>query len=281
MNPTSDTWRPRRAALATAVLVSIFTTSAFAQSPARDEQERSGAALQSYQEHLEGADVRVSELVGTQVRSPSGDDLGEIQEVLVGPGPGQDLTLVVSVGGVLGVGDKLIAMPIEELRVAADGEDLYLDRTRDQLAAEPAFTYHHDDPRAAAGDQDGGAVNRPAPPADRTGAPSTAAVAGGQRVHGLLGASVVDSAGEKIGELDDVLISTAGTDGTRAVLSVGGFAGFGAKLVAIPFDDLRVEDEGQSQGALDQPVVRVQMSGDAIRQMPDFEYRAPQRSAGL
>jgi sporulation protein YlmC with PRC-barrel domain len=115
-------------------------------------------------------------------------------------------------------------------------------------------------------------VNRPAPPADRTGAPSPAAAAGGQRIHALIGASVIDGTGQKVGNVDDVLISTAGTDGTRAVLSIGGFAGIGAKLVAMPFDDLRVEDEGQSQGALDRPIVRVQMSGDALRQMPDFKY---------
>ena len=90
---------------------------------------------------MKGKDLRASELVGARVRNPAGDNLGEIEEIVIPSGDQDDMLVIVSVGGVLDVGDKLVALPYDDLRVSLDGDTFYFDRTEEQLKAAPAFTY--------------------------------------------------------------------------------------------------------------------------------------------
>ncbi len=64
---------------------------------------------------------------------------------------------------------------------------------------------------------------------------------GQMRVGKIVGASVYNDQKQSIGSVDDVLM---GSDkkATTAVLSVGGFLGMGSKLVSVPFDQLKVEN---------------------------------------
>jgi sporulation protein YlmC with PRC-barrel domain len=62
------------------------------------------------------------------------------------------------------------------------------------------------------------------------------------RVSKIVGASVYNDQNQSIGSVDDILMGDrAGKVGT-AVLSVGGFLGMGSKLVSVPFDQLKIED---------------------------------------
>jgi hypothetical protein len=54
--------------------------------------------------------------------------------------------------------------------------------------------------------------------------------------------NVVNSAGDKIGEVDQVVRSTQ-DNRLYAVISVGGFLGMGEKHVAIPLKDLQMRDD--------------------------------------
>lgn len=58
------------------------------------------------------------------------------------------------------------------------------------------------------------------------------------RMSKLIGASLYNESNERVGEVDDVLLPAAGGQ-TIVVISVGGFLGIGAKLVAVPFERLR------------------------------------------
>ena len=58
----------------------------------------------------------------------------------------------------------------------------------------------------------------------------------------LIGVAVVNQQNEKIGTLDDLLIEKE-NQVALAVISVGGFLGVGDKLVAIPYQDLRIVAE--------------------------------------
>ena len=78
-----------------------------------------------------------------------------------------------------------------------------------------------------------------APGAGQRSAASTASSQ--QRIADLVGAEVVGSGGDKVGEVDDIVISTGGADGTRAVLHVGGVAGIGEKRISVPLSQLTVE----------------------------------------
>jgi sporulation protein YlmC with PRC-barrel domain len=88
-----------------------------------------------------------------------------------------------------------------------------------------------------------------------------------QRVADLVGAEVVGSGGDKVGEVDDIVISTAGADNIRAVLQIGGIAGIGEKRIALPLSQLTVDRSGN-----DEPQLRVAMDAEALERMPEFEY---------
>ena len=59
-------------------------------------------------------------------------------------------------------------------------------------------------------------------------------------------ATVYNDRDERIGTVDDLIV---GQDGriSEAVLSVGGFLGIGAKLVAVPYNQLRFEGNADSR----------------------------------
>ncbi|WP_207792019.1 PRC-barrel domain-containing protein [Siccirubricoccus phaeus] len=90
------------------------------------------------------------------------------------------------------------------------------------------------------------------------------AAANGRRASKLIGSSVYNENNESIGSVDDILIPPGGGQPV-AVLSVGGFLGIGAKLVAVPYERLQTTQNGQ----------RWTMAGatkDSLTQLPSFSY---------
>lgn len=88
------------------------------------------------------------------------------------------------------------------------------------------------------------------------------------RMSKVVGASVYNDKNEKIATVDDVLVGKD-KNAAQAVLSVGGVLGVGAKLVAVPYDQLHFSD------TVDANTGRVTMPGgsaDALNGMPTFKY---------
>ena len=82
---------------------------------------------------------RASKVLGASVVNEAGDTVGKIDEIIVGP-DGKAPFVVLSVGGFLGVGDKLVALPYEQMRT--DGKKIVLPgATKDSLKALPEFKY--------------------------------------------------------------------------------------------------------------------------------------------
>lgn len=79
----------------------------------------------------------------------------------------------------------------------------------------------------------------------------------------LTGDKVVDSAGEKLGSIDDLMIDLDRGDIAYAVLSVGGLFGMGDKLFAIPWSAFRV-DTVEKQLVLN-------VNKDKLEQAPGFD----------
>jgi sporulation protein YlmC with PRC-barrel domain len=200
--------------------------------------------------------------------------LGEVTDVIPSAAPGRDMQLIVSTGGV-GADQKLIAVPFDEIQINADGDELYTNRTREQLASSPPVTLDSRTSDTAAAANRGaapqpggaGADTRTAPPANSPNAAQQGTASVQQRVADLVGAEVVGSGGDKVGEVDDIVISTAGSDSIRAVLQVGGIAGIGEKRISLPLSQLTVNRSGS-----DEPQLRVAMDAEALERMPEFEY---------
>jgi len=274
------------AALAAALALAWGT--ATAQTSARTDRAEGFSRSLSHDDYLKGKDLRASELVGERVRNSEGDTLGEIEELVIPSGDEDDMLVIVSVGGLADVGDKLVALPYDDLRISPDGDTFYMDRTEAQLKAAPAFTYEAEAEaqtrsqrqaeRNRATPREPAATARTTTDRPRTSAPSAATAAKSAnvvldafdyRASDLIGATVLDDRGEGVGKVDDIVVSTE--DGKlHAVIAIGGFAGFGAKLISMPFDDLQITSVDET------PQVRVAMTGDQLQQVvesrPEFRY---------
>ena len=85
----------------------------------------------------------VGELIGTQVQNAAGETLGDISYVLIDK-DGKVSTIVVGVGGFLGVGEKDVGLPFAALhpQVERDGKvRQVLDASKEDLKAAPAFVW--------------------------------------------------------------------------------------------------------------------------------------------
>jgi hypothetical protein len=81
----------------------------------------------------------MSAVAGATLRNGAGETLGSICEVMLAPEDGRIAYLVLSFGGVLGVGEKLFAVPWSALTIDPVDGGLVLDVAAGQLAALPGF----------------------------------------------------------------------------------------------------------------------------------------------
>jgi hypothetical protein len=110
-------------------------------------------------------------------------------------------------------------------------------------------------------------VGGPASTGDAHLVVATVKLKDGLRASKLIGSAVFNDQNEKIGSVDD-LILTRDNKVALAVISVGGFLGIGNKLVAVPFDQLRLETTKENE----QRVHLVGGSKEALNAMPNFTY---------
>lgn len=118
--------------------------------------------------------------------------------------------------------------------------------------------------------QQSGVAQQPAAPptgvAPAVGNPNLAVASvrleNGTRASKVIGAAVYTDQNERIGTVDD-LVMTGEDKVTVAVVSVGGFLGLGSKLVAIPFDQLKRDNDR---------VVLAGATKDTLNAMPSLVY---------
>jgi sporulation protein YlmC with PRC-barrel domain len=83
------------------------------------------------------------------------------------------------------------------------------------------------------------------------------------RVSKVVGASVYNDQNQSVGSIDDVLMSDNDHKAGTAVISVGGFLGMGSKLVSVPFDQLKVEND---------KIVMPGATKASLEGMPEYHY---------
>ncbi|MDD3828863.1 MAG: PRC-barrel domain containing protein [Anaerolineaceae bacterium] len=78
-------------------------------------------------------------LIGDRVRNMSGEDLGKLEEIMLDMDGGRVAYAVLSFGGVLGMGNKLFAVPWDALTVDTENKELVLNIDRETLENAPGF----------------------------------------------------------------------------------------------------------------------------------------------
>jgi sporulation protein YlmC with PRC-barrel domain len=83
--------------------------------------------------------MAASEIKGTHVKNLQGEDLGEIEEVLVDPETGQVKFAVLEVGGFLGLGSTKVAVPWSAFQLTQEGNKArwVLDADKERLKNAP------------------------------------------------------------------------------------------------------------------------------------------------
>ncbi len=81
---------------------------------------------------------RLSKIIGTDVRTKSGEKIGEIKDLVI-DNAGNVKLAIVSTGGFVGVGDRLHAVPWDALALGPK-DDRILDIDKAHLKEAPGFT---------------------------------------------------------------------------------------------------------------------------------------------
>ena len=122
-------------------LASAMTASAMAQDastlPARNDRAPERSQASRLDTVTSGSNVRVSRLIGMNIRNSAGKTIGEINDLVLDAKTGRVRYAAVTYGGFLGIGNKMFAVPFEAFKIQREANDpntvLVLNVTEQQL----------------------------------------------------------------------------------------------------------------------------------------------------
>ena len=239
-----------------------------------------------------------SKLIGRSVKNPNNDTIGKVESVYLDANGKVD-SVIVGVGGFLGVGERFARLHWKDLQVSDNGERVVLNMSKDQLKAIAPYKYKDDamhgrvfsdrgvwkdDSRAAADARattdSAAATNRDRTMADnRANTTSTESTGdfnaqGDVSANAVIGAKVRNANRDTVGTVQDIYVDASGSVKT-VVLSVGGFLGVGSKDVAVKWSDIKQNRDGKSV------VLTTGLDKDTLKSMPDYkdQRRQPNQAA--
>ncbi|MCW5737946.1 MAG: PRC-barrel domain-containing protein [Enhydrobacter sp.] len=260
-----------------ALLATFGSAAAYAQTatpaqPPVSNQSRAGAMQ---------ADV--SNLIGRNVQNMQNETIGEIESIYLGK-DGKVDSVVLGVGGFLGIGEREVRVAWRDLKISDGGDKVTVNMNKDQVKALPAYRYADAKYRGnvfsdtGVQSRDRTVVNT----ADRTTRPTVSTVSTGDfnaegqmSANAVIGASVKNASNDTVGTVEDAYLNKDGTI-EKLVVSVGGFLGMGTKNVAVDWSDIDFGRDGKSV------VLKTTWTKDSLKAMPDYKYerRVPARTAG-
>ncbi|MEO8778388.1 MAG: PRC-barrel domain-containing protein [Rhodanobacter sp.] len=84
-----------------------------------------------------------STLSGDAIKNPQGESLGDLKDIMIDTTSGKVAYAVLSFGGVLGMGNKLFAVPWSALTVDGENKCLVLNASKERLKDAPGFDKDH------------------------------------------------------------------------------------------------------------------------------------------
>lgn len=177
--------------------------------------------------------MNAKKLLEMDIVDGNDNDLGKIDDLVLSHN--EKVTYaIVSAGGLLGIGDKLIAVPLNDLKINEQDEKIVVNLSEDQLKSIPEFKYEY------VGDRNYQTDNRPA---DSSGNSKYSATNIDFDINAkeLFDIAVLDQNGNELGGIEDFVLDN-NDKVTYAIVSVGGVLGIGDKLVAVPFQSLRMNE---------------------------------------
>jgi sporulation protein YlmC with PRC-barrel domain len=104
----------------------------------------------------QGVLIDSGSLVGSAVRDAQGKDLGKVSRLMIDPKDGKVQTVVVSMGGTLGIGGNSVAMPWNQVKIAQDQGRLVVTVDQQMLQQAPKAQGSRDKDSPSASPSTGG-----------------------------------------------------------------------------------------------------------------------------
>lgn len=185
-------------------------------------------------------DARASQILGRDVRDAAGQKIGEVKDLIVDMGSGRLQYAVLDFGGVLGVGDKLFAYPVNAFRTSATTDDLVLNVDKERLSKAPGFDKSHwpgldKDAYWRDVDRYHGAGGRSAE------SPAAAGAQHWMRASDLIGKDIDDRQGKDAGEVKDLVVNMSQQRVHYVVMDYDQKGTPNDKLLAVPLGTLGLQ----------------------------------------
>lgn len=268
--------------LATTALATLIATGAYAQSATTPAPAQSPAVQESGAATVRAEGSIVTNIIGESVYNGTGDDaesIGNVSDVVFDK-DGQAKSVVIDVGGFLGVGAKSVAFEYGKLQWAEKNGDRWLvaQTTKDELTAQAEFDSQPYSPAPApAASTDATAPTAPATtdtaqkPADMNAAPAEPVKrADGNLATNIIGEDVYNGTGDdaqNIGDVNDIVLTKEGK-AESLVIGVGGFLGLGAKNVTYDFSKAQWAEKNGDRWLV------AQITKEELQAQPDFDRKA-------
>jgi hypothetical protein len=114
-------------------------TAAYAQPQQATGPPPPGAAISPLPAPAATADTR--KLIGRKIQDAQNETIGQITSIYIGPDGHVD-SVLVGVGGFLGLGEREVKIAWSDLHVENYGEKVMVNMTRDELKAKPEYKYN-------------------------------------------------------------------------------------------------------------------------------------------
>ncbi|MBA3595891.1 MAG: PRC-barrel domain-containing protein [Methylibium sp.] len=204
--------------------------------------------------------VRASEMIGMSVRNPKGDNIGEIGDMIVNMNTGDVRYAILKFDPGILQGEELYAVPTTELRIAADRDDVVYNMSEAKLERGKIDRAGWDD----------GIWNDPDYLAKLDTVQGIKQPTRGARAHrasDLIGKDVNSKSGEKIGEIEELIINMATQKVHYAVLEFDPSWVSPDQNYAFPLTSFKLTD-GKDELVLDITKSKLQ----AMKNFPDSRY---------
>ena len=220
---------------------------------------------------------RVSEVVGMEVQNRDQEDLGEVNDMVIDLNSGKVEYAALSFGGVLGLGDKLFAIPWNAMKLRSEENSHFFVLGIDQERLKKAPGFDQDmwpdtaDPKWNLETRERYATVKaaidPVKPAKKgkqkeQGTPDYSAV---MKISDVTGMAVRNPDQEDLGKIEELVINVNGGQVRYAALSFGGVLGLGDKMFAIPWDALQFKQNA------DESFFILSVSKERLKRAPGFD----------
>lgn len=212
----------------------------------------------------------LSKFVGLNIKN--GDNkVGEIKDLIIDPVDGSIDFVVVSQGGVLGVGEDDRLLPWQSLRIMRAEPD------KDDLIATTALTEERlkNAPLCKKGQRIDADLERRAHEAGGVSDERKVSRASGTVLtcaQSVKGTSVKGSANDSIGKVDDVFVDFRHGTVAYVVLAEGGMLGLGEKHYPLPWTQLKVSTDQDEKTVLSSTLTK-----ERLAKAPEYDSKDVKR----